>query len=449
MTRFDFLVLGAGSGGLAAARRAASHGAKVAIIESRELGGTCVNLGCVPKKVMYNAATVAQTYADAGGYGFRSESPKLDWATLKTRRDDYVSRLNTLYADNLKREGVTTFEGYGKFIDAHTLEVSGNQPRAEHILVAVGGYPKVPDVPGAQLGITSNGFFALKEQPKNVVVVGTGYVGVELASTLRTLGSEVTLLSKYDGVIPHFDSLIRSELLTHLDTSGIALKPHTEVARVQRTEAGKLKLTTSDDKELSGFDCLIWATGRAPAARSLNLERAKVETTAEGYIRVDAFQNTSTPGVYALGDVTPGWHLTPVAIAAGRKLADRLFGGEPEAALDTRVIPTVVFSHPPVATVGLSSEQAVAAFGKENVREYVTRFTNMYYALSETKPKTTMKLVCAGPEERVVGIHVVGLSADEMIQGFAVALRMGARKADLDATIAVHPTAAEELVTLR
>ncbi len=449
MTRFDFLVLGAGSGGLAAARRAASYGAKVAIVESRELGGTCVNVGCVPKKVMYNAATVAETYADAVGYGFRSDSPKVDWATLKTRRDEYVSRLNSLYSDNLQREGIELFEGYGKFVEPHTLEVNANRPQAEHILIAVGGYPKVPDVPGAQLGITSNGFFSLKEQPKSVVVVGSGYVGVELASTLRKLGSEVTLLSRYDGVLPHFDSLIRTELLTHLDASGIVFKPRTDIVRVQRTESGKLKLVTSDGKELNGFDCLIWATGRAPAASGLNLERAQVETTSEGYIRVDAFQNTSTAGIYALGDVTPGWHLTPVAIAAGRKLADRLFGGEPEAALDTRVVPSVVFTHPPVATVGLSSEQAVAAFGKENVREYVTRFTNMYYALSDTKPKTTMKLVCAGPEQRVVGIHMVGRSADEMIQGFAVAVRMGARKADLDATVAVHPTAAEELVTLR
>jgi glutathione reductase (NADPH) len=449
MTSYDYLVLGAGSGGLASARRAASYGAKVAIVESRELGGTCVNVGCVPKKVMYNAATVAQTFVDAMSYGFRSEPAKLDFATLKTRRDEYVSRLNRVYRENLEREGVQLFEGYGKLTDTNTLEVSGNRLRAEHILVATGGYPRVPDLPGAQLGITSNGFFALKEQPKTVAVVGTGYIGVELASTLRKLGSEVTLLSKYDGVLPHFESLIRTELLTLLDASGIAFRPRAEVARVQRTEAGKLRLVTTDGKEFTGFDCLIWATGRAPASKGLGLERLKVETTPEGYIRVDAFQNTTSPGIYALGDVTPGWHLTPVAIAAGRKLADRLFGGQPEAALDTRVIPTVVFTHPPVATVGLTTQQAIASFGKDNLREYTTRFTNMYYALSDAKPKTTMKVVCVGPEQRVVGIHVVGNGADEMIQGFAVAVRMGARKADLDATIAVHPTAAEELVTLR
>ncbi len=449
MTKFDFLVLGGGSGGLAAARRAASYGAKVALIESRQLGGTCVNLGCVPKKVMYNAASLAHAQVDAAAYGFRTDTPKLDWSTLKTRRDAYLTRLNGIYAENLRRENVEVFEGYGKFVAANTLEVNGNQLQAPHILVAVGGFPRIPELPGAQLGISSNGFFALKEQPKSVAIVGAGYVGVEFASTLRALGSEVTLISKYDGVVPHFDSLVRTELLTHLDAAGIGFKPRQEVVRLHRTEAGKLKAVIADGKEYAGFDCLIWATGRAPATKGLGLERARIELSSDGYLRVDAFQNTSVPGVYALGDVTPGWHLTPVAIAAGRKLADRLFGGQPEAALDTRIVPTVVFTHPPVATVGLTTEQALGTFGKENVREYTTRFTNMFYALSDTKPKTAMKLVCAGPEQRVVGIHVVGLGADEMIQGFAVALRMGARKSDFDATIAVHPTAAEELVTMR
>lgn len=449
MTKFDFVVLGGGSGGIAAARRAASYGARVALVESRQLGGTCVNVGCVPKKVMYNAATLSSAHIDAASYGYRADAAKLDWPTLKTRRDAYVARLNTIYAENLKRENVEVFEGYGKLSTPTTVEVNGNRLEAPHVLLAVGGYPRVPDLPGAQLGITSNGFFALKEQPKSVVVVGSGYIGVELASTLRALGSEVVLVSKYDGVLPHFDALVRTELLTHLDAAGVSFKPRLEVARVHRTESGKLKVVMVDGKELTGFDSVIWATGRAPATKGLGLDRAKVETTADGYVKVDAFQNTSTSGVYAVGDATPGWHLTPVAIAAGRKLADRLFGGQPEAALDTRVVPTVVFTHPPVATVGLTTEQAIGTFGKENVREYTTRFTNMYYALAETKPKTAMKLVCAGTEQRVVGIHVVGLSADEMIQGFAVAVRMGARKADFDATVAVHPTAAEELVTLR
>lgn len=449
MTKFDLLVLGAGSGGLAAARRAASYGAKVAIIESRQLGGTCVNAGCVPKKVMFNAASIAQAHSLAGAYGFRADPPKLDWSALKTRRDAYVSRLNDIYGDNLKKEGIEVLAGYGKFVDGHTLEVNGTQVQAPHVLIAVGGYPRVPDVPGAQLGITSNGFFALREQPRHAAVIGSGYIAAELASTLRLLGSEVTLLSKYDGVLPHFDAMVRTELLTHLDASGVTFKARTDIARVNRTELGKLKVITSDGREHSGFDCLIWAIGRSPATKGLSLDRLRVELTSEGYVRVDSFQNTNCPGLYAVGDVTPGWHLTPVAIAAGRKLADRLFGGQPEAALDTRVVPTVVFSHPPVATVGLTTEQAIGSFGKENVREYTTRFTNMYYALSETKPKTAMKVVCAGPEQRVVGIHIVGLGADEIIQGFAVAVRMGARKADLDATVAVHPTAAEELVTLR
>lgn len=449
MKQFDLVVLGGGSGGLAAARRAASYGASVAVVESRKLGGTCVNVGCVPKKVMFNAASLAETSAYYPGYGFKLDNPKLDWGTLKKRRDAYVERLNAIYADNLKRESVTLFEGYGKLLDASTVEVNGVQLKASHVLIAVGGYPKVPDIPGAQLGLTSNGFFALKEQPKSVAIVGTGYIGVELAGIFRALGSEVSLYSKYDTVLPHFDALLRTELLSHLTKQGVVMNPHTEVTRVSRTESGKLKVNADDDKDSPGYDCLVWATGRAPATSSLGLEQAQVALTSSGYIKVDAFQNTTAQGVYAVGDATEGWHLTPVAIAAGRKLADRLFGGQPTAAVDTSVVPTVIFSHPPIGTVGLTTEQAYAKYGKNQVKEYTSRFTNMFYALDERKPKTAMKLVCAGSERKVVGAHVIGLGADEMIQGFAVAVRMGATKADFDATIAVHPTAAEEFVTMR
>ena len=449
MKQFDLVVLGGGSGGLAAARRAASYGATVAVVESRKLGGTCVNVGCVPKKVMFNAASLAENSAAYAGYGFKLDTPKLDWGTLKKRRDAYIERLNGIYAENLKRESVTVFEGYGKLLNSTTVEVNGVQLKAAHILIAVGGYPKVPDVPGAQLGITSNGFFALKEQPKSVAIVGTGYIGVELAGIFHALGSDVSLYSKYDTVLPHFDTLLRTELLSHFAEQGLEFKPHTQIQRVNRLESGKLKITTNDDKDSPGYDCLIWATGRAPSTSSLGLEQAQVAVTSGGYIKVDAFQNTTAPGVYAVGDATEGWHLTPVAIAAGRKLADRLFGGQPTAAVDTQVVPTVIFSHPPIGTVGLTTEQAQGKFGKNQVKEYTTRFTNMFYALDEHKPKTAMKLVCAGNERTVVGAHVIGLGADEMIQGFAVAVRMGATKADFDATIAVHPTAAEEFVTMR
>jgi glutathione reductase (NADPH) len=449
MKQFDLVVLGGGSGGLAAARRAASYGASVAVVESRKLGGTCVNVGCVPKKVMFNAASLAENSAAYASYGFKIDAPKLDWGTLKKRRDAYVERLNGIYAENLKRETVVLFEGYGKLLDAGTVEVNGVQLKASHVLIAVGGYPKVPDVPGAQLGITSNGFFALKEQPKSVAIVGTGYIGVELAGIFNALGSEVSLYSKYDTVLPHFDTMLRTELLSHLTDQGISLKPHAQINRINRLETGKLKVITNDDKDHPGYDCLIWATGRAPSTSSLGLEQAQVALTSDGYVKVDAFQNTTAPGVYAIGDATEGWHLTPVAIAAGRKLADRLFGGQPTAAVDTTFVPSVIFSHPPIATVGLTTEQAQAKYGKNQIKEYTSRFTNMFYALDEHKPKTTMKLVCAGSDRKVVGAHVIGLGADEMIQGFAVAIRMGATKTDFDATIAVHPTAAEEFVTMR
>lgn len=449
MKQFDLVVMGGGSGGLAAARRAAGYGAKVAVVESRKLGGTCVNVGCVPKKVMFNAASLAENAGSYTSYGFKLDAPKLDWGTLKKRRDAYVERLNAIYSDNLKRESVTVFEGYGKLQSPGAVEVNGVRLNATHVLIAVGGYPKVPDVPGAQLGITSNGFFALKEQPKSVAIVGTGYIGMELAGIFHALGSEVALYSKYDTVLPHLDTMLRTELLTHITEQGVNFKPHTPITRVSRTETGKLKVNSLEDKESAGYDCLIWATGRLPSTASLGLEQAGVALTAGGYVKVDAFQNTSAPGVYAIGDVTEGWHLTPVAIAAGRKLADRLFGAQPTAAVDTSIVPTVIFSHPPIGTVGLTTEQAQAKYGKSQVKEYTTRFTNMFYALGEHKPKTSMKLVCAGSERRVVGAHVIGLGADEMIQGFAVAVRMGATKADFDATIAIHPTAAEEFVTMR
>lgn len=449
MNTYDLLVLGGGSGGLATARRAAQHGARVAVVESRRLGGTCVNVGCVPKKVMFNAATLAEAAHDYEGYGFKLDSPRFDWGTLRKRRDAYVERLNDIYRDNLKREGVELFEGYGKLLARDSIEVNGIRLSAKHLLIAVGGYPVVPELPGAQLGITSNGFFALKEQPKNVAIVGTGYIGVEFAGIFRALGSDVTLFSKYDGVIPHFDSMLRTELLAHLEAQQVTFVPHARIERVNRNEQGKLKVFIADGREAAGFDCLIWAIGRLPATNAIGLEQLNVELSKAGFVRVDKYQNTSVPGIYAVGDVVEGWHLTPVAIAEGRRLADRLFGRQPDAHFDSANVPTVVFSHPPAATVGLTLEQACSEFGKDNVREYVSRFTNMYYAVGERKPKTAMKLITAGPDERVVGAHVIGLAADEMIQGFAVAVKMGARKADFDATVAVHPTASEEFVLMR
>ncbi len=449
MQSFDFIVIGGGSGGIAAARRAASYGARVVVIEARKMGGTCVNVGCVPKKIMFNAATVGEVLHDAQGFGFRAERGKFDWPAVKKRRDAYVQKLNRIYESNLDNDGIERLSGRARIVGSGIVEVDGLSLKAPHILVATGGYPKVPDIPGAQLGMTSNGFFELTEQPRHVAVVGTGYIGVELAGIFSLLGAKVCLFSRYDDVIHHFDPFLREHLMARLQEIGVQVYPNSEPRRISRTEAGQLRVTTLEGKDVDGFDTLLWAIGRRPASESLGLEKLGVAMDDAGHVLVDQYQNTNVAGVYAVGDVTGRFPLTPVAIAAGRCLSDRLFGGRPDAHLEYEQIPTVVFSHPPVGTVGLTEDEARAKYGQDEVKVYTTRFVNLYYALSERKPRSAMKLVTAGADEKVVGIHVLGMGADEMIQGFAVAMRAGATKRDFDRTVAVHPTAAEELVTLR
>ena len=446
--RFDFLVLGGGSGGVACARRAASYGRKVALVEAGALGGTCVNLGCVPKKIMWSAASLAEAMRDARGYGFDVPAPVVDWALLKRGRDEYVAFLSGLYGRNLDTEGVTTIVGTGRFVAPHELDVDGRRLVADHVLVATGARPAVPAVPGAELGITSDGFFELAERPRRVAIVGAGYVAVEMAGILQLLGSEVTMLIRGEEPLRTFDRTLRAAVLEHLEASGVRVARGAVVARIDRSAGGELSLPTERGITVGPVDSVLWAIGRTPRTEGLRLELAGVRTDPEGHIIVDDFQTTSAPGVYAVGDVTGRAALTPVAIAAGRRLAERLFGGEPDARLDYENVPTVVFGHPPIGTVGLGEDAARARHG-DSVKVYTRRFTSLHYALTAHKPKSTVKLVTVGADERILGIHVIGLGADEMIQGFAVALKMGARRADLDRTVAIHPTGAEELVTLR
>lgn len=446
--QFDFVVLGGGSGGVASARRAAALGKRVALVEAARLGGTCVNVGCVPKKIMWSAASLVEAMHDAKGYGFGSVTPELDWTRLKRGRDEYVAFLNGVYRRNLENEGVRRIDGFGRFVAKGVLEVNGERLTADHVLVATGGKPSVPDVPGAELGRTSDGFFELTERPRRVAIAGAGYIAVELAGILRGLGSEVTLVMRGDLPLKTFDQTLADELVEHMAESEIVILRRSELARVDRTDMDERVLTTRDGRRLGPFDCFIWAIGRVPLTAGIGLETLGVRTDRDGHLVVDDFQCTSVPGLYAVGDVTGRVPLTPVAIAAGRRLADRLFGGEPDARLDYENVPTVVFSHPPIGSVGLSEEEARSRHGAA-VKVYTRRFVSLHYALTDHKPKTTVKLVTVGADERVVGIHVIGLGADEMIQGFAVALKMGARKADLDRTVAIHPTGAEELVTLR
>lgn len=464
ITRLDFLVIGGGSGGLAGARRAAELGAATAVIESHKLGGTCVNVGCVPKKVMWNAAVHAEYLHDHNDYGFEVGQVNFSWETLKAKRDAYVSNLNRIYRNNLDKAKIQTIQGHAKFTNdpEPTVEVNGKKYSAPHILIATGGHPSVlseEEVPGASLGITSDGFFELESLPKRSVVVGAGYIAVEMAGILSTLGSKTSLVIRQSGVLRSFDSYISTNCTKELQNSGVDLWKNSQVKSVKKMESGlELTIATKDlekkyDEEkfstIGQVDCLLWAIGRQPNTSGLNIEEIGLDTDERGHIVVDEFQNTSRPGIYAVGDVCGKALLTPVAIAAGRKLAHRLFEGKRDSKLDYSCIPTVVFSHPPIGTVGLTEEEAIKLRGKENVKIYKTSFTPMYHALTSRKSQCIMKLVCVGKEEKVVGLHMQGLGCDEMLQGFAVAIKMGATKSDFDKTVAIHPTSSEEFVTMR
>jgi glutathione reductase (NADPH) len=444
---FDLMTIGGGSGGLACAQRAAEYGAKVVVIESHRLGGTCVNVGCVPKKVMWNAAGVAMALADAADYGFEVAVGKHDWPALKQKRDAFILRLNGIYARNLVAKGITHLHGAARFIDAHTVEVNGHRLTAAHVVIATGGVPTLPDLPGAELGITSDGFFALQERPQRVAVVGSGYIATELAGAFHALGSEVELFIRKDHLLSHFDVMLGKSLMRECRSQGMVIHEHVVPAALEE-RSGTKTLVAADGREFAGFDCLLWAIGRSANVAELGLESAGVVRDAEGFIVTDAFQNTNVGGVYAIGDVTGRAALTPVAIAAGRRLSERLFNGKTDLRLDYDMIPTVVFTHPPIGTVGMSENEARAAYG-DAVKVYMADFTPLYHALTTRKAHTDMKLVCVGPSQKIVGCHVIGAGADEMLQGFAVAIRMGATKRDFDDTVAIHPTSSEELVTMR
>lgn len=451
---YDYIVLGGGSGGVASSRWAAGRlGKKVAIIEKGRLGGTCVNVGCVPKKIMWNTANLFESFhQEAAFYGFQVQGEThLDYKLLKQRRTDYITRLNGIYANMLKNSGVQLYQGVGHFVDAKTIQVGDQLLTADHITIAVGGTPTVPAIPGAELGITSDGFFdEMSELPKRAAVVGAGYIAVELAGVLQTLGSSVDLVIRYDKFLRNFDNSIADNLMPEMTASGINIKTNTSLGKVEKNTNGTLTLY-NDKGEVVGndYNTIIWAIGRHPLTSTIGLDKIGVQLNPNHTIKVDEYSNTSVPGIYAIGDVIGKLDLTPVAIAAGRRLARRLF--EPNQTtlkLDYSNVPTVIFSHPPVGTVGISEKEAKEKFGEDQVHVHTTSFTNMYYAFSIKKPKTYIKMVTVGPQEKVVGLHIIGIGADEMLQGFAVAIKMGATRKDFNDTIAIHPTASEEVVLL-
>ncbi|OOF61931.1 glutathione-disulfide reductase [Rodentibacter sp. Ppn85] len=453
---YDYIAIGGGSGGIASINRAASYGKKCAIIEAKYLGGTCVNVGCVPKKVMFYGAQIAEAINHyAPDYGFDVNVKKFDFDKLIESRQAYIGRIHTSYNNVLAKNNVDVINGFGKFVDAHTIEVTfadGSTERvtAEHILIATGGRPFRPNsVKGQEYGIDSDGFFALKTLPKRVAIIGAGYIAVEIAGVLNSLGSETHLVVRRHAPMRNQDPLIVETLLEVLEQDGITLHKHTTVQEIVKNIDDSLTVKFDHERSVT-VDCVIWAAGREPATDRIGLELAGVETNERGYIKVDKYQNTNVKGIYAVGDIIEGGiELTPVAVAAGRRLSERLFNNKPNEHLDYNLVPTVVFSHPPIGTIGLTESQAVEQYGEGNVKVYKSSFTAMYTAVTQHRQPCRMKLVCVGKDEKIVGLHGIGYGVDEMIQGFAVAIKMGATKADFDNTVAIHPTGSEEFVTMR
>ena len=452
---YDYIAIGGGSGGIASINRAASYGKKCAIVEAKHLGGTCANVGCVPKKVMFYGAQIAEAiHRYAPSYGFDVDVKGFDFAKLIESREAYIGRIHQSYNNVLTKNNVDVYAGFGRFIDKNTIEVSYEDGRkeqitADHILIATGGRPSRPAIEGQEYGIDSNGFFALRELPKRVAISGAGYIAVELAGVVNSLGAETHLVVRRHAPIRNFDPMVVDTLVEVLEQDGIHLHKHSTIQKVVKNADGSLNLYFDDERQIT-VDCLIWAIGCEPATDTIGLENVGVETNARGFIKTDKFQNTNVPGIYAVGDIIEGGiELTPVAVAAGRRLSERLFNGKPNEHLDYDLVPSVVFSHPPIGTVGLSEPQAIEKYGEKNVKVYKSSFTAMYTAVTEHRQPCRMKLVCVGPQEKIVGLHGIGFGVDEMIQGFAVAIKMGATKADFDNTVAIHPTGSEEFVTMR
>ncbi|KTD06095.1 glutathione reductase [Legionella gratiana] len=446
--QFDLIVIGGGSGGVASAVRAAKYGSKVAVIEANYLGGTCVNLGCVPKKIMFNASMIAEMLHHAPDYGFSSVPVQLDWSALVKQRTTYIERLRENYAKRFTQYNITLIQGKGEFHDEQTIKVNDAFYQAPHIIIATGGEPSQPQIHGVQHTIDSDGFFSLTKQPQKVAVIGSGYIGVELAGVLHALGSKTHLLMRGTRPLSRFDSILGDTLLEIMQQQGIQIHQNHRAQEINLHSDGRKSIVCQSGSIIRDIDVIITAVGRTPRTAHLQLEKVNVTTDKQGLILVDAFQNTSTKGIYAIGDVTNAPALTPVAIAAGRRLADRLFGQQPDACLSYENISTVIFSHPPMGTVGLSEEEAIDRHGKDHIKVYQTRFTPMFDAFTNQKTPTVMKLITLGQEEKIIGLHVIGLAADEMLQGFGVAVKMGACKRDFDNTVAIHPTSAEEFVTM-
>ena len=448
MREYDIIAIGGGSGGIATMNRAGEHGAKAAVIEEKKLGGTCVNVGCVPKKIMWYGAQIAESFHHYGpDYGFTSSNVQFDFAKLRQNREAYIDRARSSYDGSFKRNGVDLIEGRAHFVDSHTVSVNGELIRAKHIVIATGARPSIPTIPGAELGGSSDDVFAWEQLPESVAILGAGYIAVELAGVLHALGVKTDLFVRRDRPLRGFDSYIVEGLVNEMEKTGLPLHTHKVPVKLEETEQG-ITIHFEDGSSHTASQ-VIWAIGRRPNVDGLELEKAGVTLNERGFIQVDEYQNTVVDGIYALGDVTGEKELTPVAIKAGRTLSERLFNGKTRAKMDYTTIPTVVFSHPAIGTVGLTEDQAIKEYGQDHIKVYKSSFASMYSAVTNHRQESRFKLITAGADEKVVGLHGLGYGVDEMIQGFAVAIKMGATKADFDATVAIHPTASEEFVTMR
>lgn len=443
---FDLVVVGAGSGGIAGAIRAARHGARVAVCDDGALGGTCVNVGCVPKKAMWLAAELAEAQVLAAELGFANTPAALDWGAFVGRRERYIQNIHGSYRRRFDELGITLIPARATLLDARTVRAGERVLSAPRLLLATGARPRRPEIRGQHLGSDSDGFFALREAPRRVAIIGGGYIAVELAGVLRALGAEVVLFVRGERLLHAFDADIAEVLLGAMRRRGVEVVLRHELDDLHRV-GDFIEVHCNSGEVVGGFDQVLWAIGRAPHTAGLGLESASIALDDKGFVRVDPWQETTAPGVYAVGDVTAAPALTPVAIAASRRLMDRLFAGRPASRMDYDDVPTVVFSHPPIASVGLGEGRARELHG-DAVRVYRTRFRPMLNALAGREEQTFMKLVCVGADERVAGVHMIGTAADEILQGFAVAVKLGATKSDFDRTVAIHPTSAEELVLM-
>ena len=443
---FDLFVIGAGSGGVRAARFAAGFGARVAVAESRYLGGTCVNVGCVPKKLLVYGAHFTEDFEQAAGFGWNLGEANFDWPTLIANKNREIQRLNGIYRNLLVNSGVSLLEGHARILGPHQVEVNGQAYSAGYILIATGGWPQLPDIPGKELAISSNEAFHLQQLPRRVLVVGGGYIAVEFASIFQGLGAQTSLLYRGEMFLRGFDGAVRRHLREELDKKGLDLQFNSDIERIEQLADGSLLATLRDGRELA-TDCVFYATGRRPMLDNLGLENTAVELDERGFIRVDEQYQTREPSILALGDVIGRVQLTPVALAEGMAVARRLFRPEEYRPVDYRNIPTAVFSLPNIATVGLSEEQARAE--GYQVKIFESRFRPMKLTLTDSQERTLMKLVVDADSDRVLGCHMVGPEAGEIIQGLAVAIKAGATKQIFDETLGIHPTAAKEFVTLR